>query len=243
MASANSINNANPPIATDAGIPSTNNASLYPDTSENISIIRQSTGSEPGDSLGFGALQDISSIKASDIPILRITRIDSHEGDSAWSPDWRNVAFSSGNHIWVVDSKGSNPVGTGISGRSPRWSPVDKDVMVFVSNAAGNDDIWMVSNLRDVLGGAQHNLTQVMADRHADVDSVWSPDGTAIAFASDRGGSFDIWEATLVKAVRIYMDIDPKVDPKIINVKDTGLMDGTIIGEENINVSLQVPGR
>jgi hypothetical protein len=49
MTSANSINNANPPTTTDAGIPSTNNVSLYPDILENISIIQQ----EPGDSPGF----------------------------------------------------------------------------------------------------------------------------------------------------------------------------------------------
>ena len=39
----------------------------------------------------------------------------------------------------------------------------------------------------------QRNLTRLTFDPGLQMDVTWSPDGTRIAYASDRSGNFDIW--------------------------------------------------
>ncbi len=63
----------------------------------------------------------------------------------------------------------------------PAWSP-DSQILAYVSDEAGNPDIWVAQ----VGGGPAINRT---ADNNqADVGASWSPTGREIAFASVRGG-------------------------------------------------------
>jgi Tol biopolymer transport system component len=55
-----------------------------------------------------------------------------------------------------------------------------------MSDRSGHGDIWTVS----ADGGP---ATAIMSDAPWDGFPVWSPDGSMIAFHSDRGGSADIW--------------------------------------------------
>ena len=179
----------------------------------------------------FRGLQEIRPMNDSDAPLLCVTSVGTHQSGPAESPAGREVAFSSDNHTEVMGPVEDNLVG--ISERPPMWSLIDGGFMFFVSNVTGDDDIWRVRNQMDVLGCAQPNLTQVTEDDSSAVDQAWSPEGTALAFALDRGGGTDLREAAPVRAVRIYVDIDPEIDPKIINAKGTGVMDGIITGEGN----------
>src|SRR5262249_44370178 len=64
---------------------------------------------------------------------------------------------------------------------NPKLSPDGKQV---VFTALG--DVWLMP-----IGGAPVNLTH---DRFLDADPNWSPDGTKIAWSTDRGGQLeDIW--------------------------------------------------
>ncbi len=60
------------------------------------------------------------------------------------------------------------------------------DMLAFVSNRAGNTDIFVV----DLRWRIDHNLTQHPA---ADYQPVWSPDGTMLAFVSERTGNPDVY--------------------------------------------------
>ena len=60
--------------------------------------------------------------------------------------------------------------------------------LAFASIRSGNSDVWVVN----ADGQFPENLTQNPA---ADVDPVWSPDGTKVAFASDRDGDNEIYVA------------------------------------------------
>ena len=75
-----------------------------------------------------------------------------------------------------------NKAGIKLKGmRYPCWSPDQKWIAFSLYG-----DIWKVP----ALGGRAQRLTLHEAD---DVKPRWSPDGKAIAFASDRSGNFDVW--------------------------------------------------
>lgn len=118
--------------------------------------------------------------------------------DVAWSPDGRQIAFVSDDDLWVMQADGRRPrrlvaspgqqtygIAWSPNGRriafsvlergAPRRSP-DADSEIFVVNADGSG----LRNLSDT-------------DRVLDVEPVWSPDGRAIAFTSDRDGNSEIY--------------------------------------------------
>ncbi len=72
----------------------------------------------------------------------------------------------------------------------PVWSPLG-DKIAYVSNAAGNYDIWII-NIAD---GTCHPVTH---DPSFDGDPAWSPDGKKIAFVSNRTGNREIWVISLL---------------------------------------------
>jgi eukaryotic-like serine/threonine-protein kinase len=63
----------------------------------------------------------------------------------------------------------------------PAWSPTG-DLIAYVSDAAGNDDVWIA----DTSGGNPVNLTQGFSGE--DAWPAWSPDGRSVAFYSEREG-------------------------------------------------------
>jgi Tol biopolymer transport system component len=69
--------------------------------------------------------------------------------------------------------------------RKPRLSPDGKRLAVD-RIVLGNRDVW----IRDLANGA---MTRFTTDRSLDGYPVWSPDGSEIAFLSDRHGSYDIF--------------------------------------------------
>jgi hypothetical protein len=81
--------------------------------------------------------------------------------------------------------------GTGDDGH-PDWSP-DCRYLTFERRLGTNYDIWVVR----VADGRETRLTTAPA---ADTDPVWSPQGDAIAFASDRTGDSDIWRIDVIKS-------------------------------------------
>ncbi len=70
----------------------------------------------------------------------------------------------------------------------PSLSPDDKELTFDqIDSRTGTFDIWRFDNAR----GPMSHMT---FDKHNEVDPVWSPDGSWIAFSSDRQGAFDLYE-------------------------------------------------
>lgn len=112
--------------------------------------------------------------------------------DPDWSPTGNKVAFTryfspggcsiniTDGDIYVVNADGSSPTRLG-SGNSPDWSPNGQKI-VFVSH----HNIY-------VMNANGSNITRLTNHPDWDSDPVWSPDGTRIAFRSDREGDYHIY--------------------------------------------------
>jgi tricorn protease-like protein len=121
-----------------------------------------------------------------------------HESPS-WSPDGKKIAFVrtvGGNaDIYVMEANGQNQVRlTNASGadRGPTWSP-DGNRIAFTSE---RDHETMASyrfSTIYTMNSDGTNQVRITSGGAHDLSPDWSPDGTRIAFSSDREGSFGIW--------------------------------------------------
>ena len=106
---------------------------------------------------------------------------------------WRGGgrSFQSSSLQWL-DRRGKRlgVVGEAASYSNPALSPDDSKLAICIRDSQTNTrDIWIF----DLLRGAKTRLTFNPAD---DTNPVWSPDGTRIAFTSDRSGQRNIyWKA------------------------------------------------
>jgi Tol biopolymer transport system component len=122
----------------------------------------------------------------------------------AWSPDGTRIAFygssPTGNNIYVMNADGTNQIQvTQFSGSAsplpPVWSPDGSRLAFhkFDDDQATPDtfegDIYVVN----VDGSSVTNLTPGTVAE--DLSPSWSPDGTKLAFSSDRAAdrSFDLY--------------------------------------------------
>lgn len=108
-----------------------------------------------------------------------------------WSPDGKFLAFAAKrgprDDILIVDvdrNKEVKRIEVQLSGvTTPSWSPDGKQ-LVFTGYEGGLSDLYVVN--RDGTG-----LRQLTDDKYADLHPVWAPDGSSIAFATDRGPETD----------------------------------------------------
>ena len=110
--------------------------------------------------------------------------------------------------FWTIQEYASLPVGTSPdSGRWGTWwaravPPSARGKIAFVSNRDGNGEIYTM----EPDGTAQTNITNHPA---SDTDPAWSPDGTKIAFSSDRDnyqGEIYVMNADGTNVTRITND-------------------------------------
>jgi Tol biopolymer transport system component len=102
---------------------------------------------------------------------------------------WRQAANSSQSALQWFDRSGKklSVVGEHADYSNPALSADDSKLAVGIRDPQlKTRDIWIF----DLLRGTQTRLTFDPAD---DFDSIWSPDGTRIAFSSDRAGQRDIY--------------------------------------------------
>jgi Tol biopolymer transport system component len=177
--------------------------------------------SPDGNSIAFfsdrGGNPDIYIMKADGSQVEQLTRDafaslyfmkSAEDSNPSWSPDGSQIAFESGRHnqmltyvnhdIYVMAADGSNVkrlTNDGADEGGPRWSPSGDSIAYVKMEYFSDEDIienptWDIYVMK--VDGTQ--LIQLTKDSSNELEPSWSPDGTKIAFISDRNGpDFDIY--------------------------------------------------
>jgi dipeptidyl aminopeptidase/acylaminoacyl peptidase len=115
----------------------------------------------------------------------RLTNNPASDGQPAWSPDGKKIAFTRTSDIFVMNADGTGQVPLTANGHSgfPAWSP-DGTRIAFES---GDGSAISVMNAD---GSNQTLLTQSAA---RNLEPSWSADGLRLVFVSDRDGNFELY--------------------------------------------------
>ncbi|MDX1582289.1 MAG: hypothetical protein R3338_01690, partial [Thermoanaerobaculia bacterium] len=154
-----------------------------------------------------------------------VRRLTSQGHTPSWSPDGSEVYFvseelndpTSRSSISTISkvAVGTGTVETVFEGDAmqPMVSPNAKRIAYWglPDDGGGQRDIYTVA-----LTGDPATVVPATADLPLDWNPVWEPDGQAILFASDRGGTMNVWRLAIDEESG-----EPKGDPEPVGVPAT----------------------
>ena len=143
--------------------------------------------------------QEIYVVRPDGKDLRRLTNDPAIDAHPSWSPDGKHIVFATNRwgdfELATINADGSDLKRLNESrglDDYPCWSP-DGNHIAFTSNRDGNMEIYVC----DPDGNKVCNVT-----RHTTIDNfpTWTTSGE-LTFVSNRDGGFDIYSATLLRAI------------------------------------------
>jgi Tol biopolymer transport system component len=139
--------------------------------------------------------------------VVRLTTDETNDLAGPWSPDGKRIAYTwfgpTTSDVWVMNADGTGQTNLTNSPQIdegfPAWSPAPPgggtggQRIAFTTLRDGNNEIYVMN----ADGSDPTRLTDNPAD---DFAPAWSPDGSRIAFVSDRDQSAGVYDIYLMNA-------------------------------------------
>ena len=132
-----------------------------------------------------------------------VKRLTDSGFNPAWSPDGKEITYADEfimdpfnrtqppGHIWAVNvATGEKREITKVDAVLPNWSPHGNRIAYGGRQNFRQGDIWTIP-----AGGGES--VEVTSAAFVDWNPVWAPDGNYLYFASNRGGSMNLWRVPI----------------------------------------------
>jgi tricorn protease len=163
---------------------------------------------------GAGAPRPLVLTAAGEPLVEGVRRDDLAKASQAtFTADGREVAFTAGGDVWVMDTELREPrrvTDTPEEERDPLFS-ADMETLLFVSDAGGRSDVWTAARAEPARWWWQNDrftLARVTDDAAEEGSPRLTPDGKTLVYARTDGG---LWKKPLAggEAVRLVGGFDP----------------------------------
>ncbi|HSG00891.1 MAG TPA: protein kinase, partial [Vicinamibacterales bacterium] len=204
--------------------------------------------SPDGERIAFASGRDGGGIFLMSATGESVRRVSDVGNDPAWSPDGRelvvaNAAFAYptdraesnvGLTIIDVESGAKRPLAVSLDAVQPSWSPDGRRIAFWgLRGRSGQRDIWTIAADGSDANAGGRSVTD---DPALDWSPVWSPDGRYLYFASNRGGTMNLWRVPIDQSSgEVLGEAQPMTTPALWSGQFSITRDGSAIVYASLN--------